>query len=142
MVWKEVVVQILVFVKKVVKSVKEGMGRVYRGSRAEEEKCDGLDNDCDGSKDETCACKYGEVQTCGIDIGLCKKGKQYCENGSWGDCRDSIAPSEEICDEYDNDCDGDIDEDYVCEDEEVAEVKKSETKTTSSNNKEKGGRFF
>ncbi|MCX7944576.1 MAG: MopE-related protein [Deltaproteobacteria bacterium] len=71
---------------------------------------DGLDNNCNGSIDEGCACNIGETQSCGTDEGECQKGTQTCENGQWGICAGSINPSVEICDNKDNDCDGETDE--------------------------------
>jgi hypothetical protein len=50
------------------------------------------------------------IQTCGSDIGECKKGIQFCENGAWGSCTGAISPTAEECDGKDNDCDGNIDE--------------------------------
>lgn len=82
-----------------------------------EEICDEKDNNCDGTVDEGCSCDTGDVRDCGSDIGECEKGTQVCEDGFWSDCRNAITPEDEICDEKDNDCDGEADEDYVCEEE-------------------------
>jgi len=76
---------------------------------------DKLDNDCDGLIDEGCTCNSGEERICGSDLGECKQGIQKCVNSRWGDCEDSINPSDEICDNLDNDCDGLIDEDITKE---------------------------
>ena len=46
--------------------------------------------------------------------GVCKYGTQTCQNGTWGACVGAVAPSKEVCDSKDNDCDGQIDEDGVC----------------------------
>lgn len=58
-------------------------------------------------------CTTEETQLCGSDVGECRKGTQTCkDDGSWGDCEDSIGPTAEVCDDNkDNDCDGQIDED-------------------------------
>ncbi len=76
---------------------------------------DEIDNDCDGLIDENCPCDPGEEQTCGSDIGECSKGIQKCEEGLWGPCVGSIQPSEENCDNLDNDCDNKIDEEITRE---------------------------
>src|SRR3989304_5774731 len=55
--------------------------------------CNGLnENDCDGLTDDDL------IQTCGSDVGECKKGIQICSDGIYGSCIGSIDPSSEICD--------------------------------------------
>jgi len=76
------------------------------------EVCDGEDNDCDGDVDEDWANK-GRVCTEGV--GECfATGTFVCtDDGSGLDCdAEPGLPQMEICDGLDNDCDGDIDEDW------------------------------
>ena len=82
---------------------------------ASDEKCDGLDNDCDGEADEDLdgCCEEGVVSVCGTNDGECQKGAKECDsNKSWGECggTDYVGPSEEKCNNKDDDCDGQVDE--------------------------------
>jgi hypothetical protein len=71
---------------------------------AEAEKCDGLDNDCDGLIDDD----LGST-TCGL--GLCLHTISNCAFGKQWDCNPLAGAAEEICDGLDNDCDAKTDED-------------------------------
>jgi GH25 family lysozyme M1 (1,4-beta-N-acetylmuramidase) len=75
--------------------------------------CDDVDNDCDGAVDEDLH------RVCGSNIGQCRQGVSTCSTGSWGACVGEVAPIAEMCNRLDDDCDGQIDEDQVCEREEA-----------------------
>ncbi|MBX3245640.1 MAG: lamin tail domain-containing protein [Myxococcales bacterium] len=81
--------------------------------QAVETLCDGLDNDCDGIVDEGCDCIDGNTQPCGTNVGACMAGVQTCTAGAWGGCAGETAPTAEICDGLDNDCNGTPDDGVV-----------------------------
>ncbi len=80
---------------------------------------DGIDNDCDGEVDNGCAtCDYdplkdriGEACNTGGE-GVCNAGTYICENYVII-CKPNITASAELCDGLDNDCDGEVDEDFT-----------------------------
>jgi len=79
--------------------------------------CNNIDDNCDGIVDEgiTCVCNPGETRSCGEnDIGACSYGTQTCQSDHrWNICIGEMLPSNEICDNIDNDCDDEIDENLI-----------------------------
>ncbi len=72
---------------------------------AVDEICDGFDNDCDGSADDGLG-----LVTCGE--GICEHTEFVCLNGQELECDPLEGAEDEVCDGLDNDCDGDIDEEF------------------------------
>jgi hypothetical protein len=75
------------------------------GEGAEDEVCDGLDNNCNGEVDEDQPILY-----CGISI--CSHSSPSCVDGEPIPCDPFLGAEEEVCDDVDNDCDGDTDEGF------------------------------
>ena len=90
-----------------------------------DEVCDGSDNNCDGVTDDdaidrTAFYSDGDGDGYGVDadsVLTCEAPDGY--SASAGDCNDDAADISpglaEACDGLDTDCDGDTDEDFVCE---------------------------
>jgi len=79
--------------------------------QADETKCGGKDNDCDGVTDEDCYCSYE-----GRSTGVCSNGTIDASDGSCTQPGDYEDP-ESSCDSKDNDCDGATDgsdSDLIC----------------------------
>jgi formylglycine-generating enzyme required for sulfatase activity len=67
------------------------------------ELCNNRDDDCDGMFDEMVA--TGGPCTTGTDVGLCDRGMLMCLGGI-ETCVGQIGPTFELCDGFDQDCDG------------------------------------
>jgi hypothetical protein len=74
-----------------------------------DELCDLKDNDCDGQTDE--GNPEGGTE-CGVDQGVCSVGIRVCENGQI-QCKNGVLPTQEVCNNLDDDCDGVTDEDVT-----------------------------
>ncbi len=59
------------------------------------------------------SCYFGSAGTLGV--GRCRAGMMTCEGGLWGTCDGQLLPREELCDEMDDDCDGETDEGVLSE---------------------------
>lgn len=85
------------------------------------ERCEtDMDDDCDGSVNESCACEANSRRRCydGMEstrgLGECTDGEQICVAGVWGECQGAIIPKQQQCSGRDDDCDGSVDEGCPC----------------------------
>ncbi|MBI4814778.1 MAG: putative metal-binding motif-containing protein [Deltaproteobacteria bacterium] len=76
------------------------------------EVCNDRDDDCDGVVDQMTEECYSALT--GEGIGECRSGVRSCAEGRWTACEGEVVPTPDLCDEKDNDCDGQADEDCLC----------------------------
>ena len=74
-----------------------------------EERCNGLDDDCDGAADEDVPGTGASCDTEGL--GACRAGALACTDAGLG-CVPASAPAADTCNGVDDDCDGTTDEDF------------------------------
>jgi cysteine-rich repeat protein len=73
------------------------------------ETCNAIDDDCNGSTDETFACVRGATRSCTASCGT--TGAQSCGSAcTW----DACTPPAEACNAIDDDCNGSTDETFAC----------------------------
>jgi hypothetical protein len=92
------------------------------------DRCDEIDQNCDGTADNdkgknagttsTCKCDPDNPRPCyeypngvmipadTLDVGICRQGVQSCTDGVPGACVGAVGPTAETCNEADDDCDG------------------------------------
>ena len=84
------------------------------------ERCDGLDNDCDGQTDEGFGLvESGVTRALGDVCGTsgCAGARVVCtSDGAGAICSSDLGPDTELCDGVDNDCDDSTDEDIAYQD--------------------------
>ena len=71
------------------------------------ETCNNIDDDCDGTVDESLTRAASNIQ------GECALNTQTCSAGNWADTASNYIPIAETCDGVDDNCDGTPDDGYV-----------------------------
>lgn len=77
-----------------------------------EEKCNNIDDDCDGKIDNIQDKNEALVRQCKHPTakGVCAQtARQLCKAGKWGECTPG-QKQPELCNDFDDDCDGKVDE--------------------------------
>jgi hypothetical protein len=86
------------------------------------EACNMVDDNCNGTTDEGCACTLGTMRSCytgpggTAGVGICRAGNQTCVPGAggtgseWGTCTGVVLPGTESCNGLDDDCDTAVDD--------------------------------
>ena len=95
-------------------------GEIDEGFADFEEICDGYDQDCDGLIDEGLSKRTDCVPEGAWDgivynnepnsRSICIMGWKECRDGGYTECFDFQGPEPEVCDGWDNDCNGFVDE--------------------------------
>ena len=97
----------------------ERRAHVLAASGRRSESCNGVDDDCDASTDESdpmlgMSCTtQSDGGTVTSEVGACSFGVLACNAGALA-CIGAIGPSTERCNAIDDDCDGTVDEDADC----------------------------
>jgi len=72
----------------------------------------------DGLHTSGCACnreEFPEPELCydgvgdTLGVGPCRAGLKVCTGEVWGPCEGQVLPAEEVCNDVDDDCDGEVD---------------------------------
>ena len=88
----------------------------------DDEACNGLDDDCDGTTDKDDEgeplerdCYYGPEGTLDEDDTKrrCRGGTETCEDGLYRACVGQVLPAVETCNGIDDDCDGEVDNEPI-----------------------------
>lgn len=82
---------------------------------ASDEACDGIDRDCDGTRDADEFLEPWHTRSCfdgpgEAGVGQCRAGTQSCVGDGYAPCQAAVYAQDETCDGMDNDCDGLTDE--------------------------------
>ncbi|MBL8604153.1 MAG: hypothetical protein JNK72_19660 [Myxococcales bacterium] len=90
------------------------------------DRCDGVDRNCDGNPNTGCGCVRGQTRSCytgptgTAGVGLCRAGTQTCASASdgmgtaWSTCQGEVLPATDTCDGMDRNCDGNPNTNCVC----------------------------
>ena len=101
------------------KCVNGAWGPCKQDDGPEAETCNGKDDDCNGAIDDVscytassgCTKQSSGNYSC---KGLCKAGVGVCKGTTLQTCTGDVGPVLEICDNKDNDCDGNADNGKIC----------------------------